>query len=216
MPHNAPPLKSAKISPTPLFNAVGSDNLGTWDAERTSAMLSAETCEAIWGQAMLYLPRLGAGLAVFLAFWIGGAAIRRLIHRIGEGRKIDPDVVALLANSAKVGMLLFGAISGLGTLGINVTAMVAGLGLTGIALGLALKEIISNALSGMLLLVYKPFKRNDEIAVLTFRGRVLEVNLRYTLLEVGQERVFIPNTVLLTNAVSVARSPANEGKPATA
>ncbi|MCR4414053.1 MAG: mechanosensitive ion channel family protein [Thermoguttaceae bacterium] len=165
---------------------------------------------------MLYLPRLGAGLAVFLAFWIGGAAIRRLIHRIGEGRKIDPDVVALLANSAKVGMLLFGAISGLGTLGINVTAMVAGLGLTGIALGLALKEIISNALSGMLLLVYKPFKRNDEIAVLTFRGRVLEVNLRYTLLEVGQERVFIPNTVLLTNAVSVARSPANEGKPATA
>jgi small-conductance mechanosensitive channel len=179
-------------------------------------MLSQETWEAIWDQAMLYLPRLGAGLAVFVAFWAGGAAIRRLIHRVGESRKVDPDVVTLLANSAKIGMLLFGAISGLGTLGINVTAMVAGLGLTGIALGLALKEIISNALAGMLLLIYKPFKRNDEIAVLAFRGRVIEVNLRYTLLEIGQERVFIPNTLLATNAVSVAKTSANEGKSLTA
>ncbi len=176
-------------------------------------MLSQEASEAVWGQAMLYLPRLGAGLAVFLTFWVAGVAIRRLVHRVGEVRKIDPDVVALLANSAKIGMLLFGAISGLGTLGINVTAMVAGLGLTGIALGLALKEIISNALAGMLLLVYKPFKRNDEIAVLALRGRVLEVNLRYTLLESGAERVFIPNTLLLTNAVGVAKTPTNEGEP---
>ncbi len=148
-------------------------------------------------------PRVGAGLLVFVAFWAGGVVLERLIRRVGRARRVDPDVSGLLARSAKIGMLLFGAVSGLGTLGINVTAMVAGLGLTGIALGLALKEIVSNALAGVLLLVYKPFKREDLIKVLDFEGRVGEVDLRYTLLEGTGERVFVPNTLLLTSAVRV-------------
>lgn len=148
-------------------------------------------------------PRVGAGLAVFVAFWIGGAVLDRLIRRVAHARRVDPDIGGLLARSARIGMLLFGAISGLGTLGINVTAMVAGLGLTGIALGLALKEIVSNALAGVLLLIYKPFKRHDLITVLNFEGRVAEVNLRYTLLEGAGQRVFVPNTLLLTSTVCV-------------
>lgn len=148
-------------------------------------------------------PRMGAGLVVFVAFWAGGVALERLLRRVARARRLDPDVCGLLARSAKIAMLLFGAVSGLGTLGINVTAMVAGLGLTGIALGLALKEIVSNALAGVLLMVYKPFKREDLIKVLDFEGRVGEVNLRYTLLEGAGERVFVPNTLLLTSAVRV-------------
>jgi len=146
---------------------------------------------------------VGAGLVVFIAFWIGGVLFDRLIRRVGNARRVDPDISGLLARSAKIGMLLFGAVSGLGTLGINVTAMVAGLGLTGIALGLALKEILSNALAGVLLLIYKPFKRHDLITVQNFEGRVAEVNLRYTLLEAAGQRVYVPNTLLLTSAVCV-------------
>lgn len=148
-------------------------------------------------------PRVGAGLAVFVAFWIGGAVLDRLIRRLANARRVDPDIGGLLARSAKIGMLLFGAVSGLGTLGINVTAMVAGVGLTGIALGLALKEIVSNALAGVLLLIYKPFKRHDLITVLGFEGKVAEINLRYTLLEGTGQRVFVPNTLLLTSTVCV-------------
>jgi small conductance mechanosensitive channel len=81
--------------------------------------------------------------------------------------------------------------------------MVAGLGLTGLALGMAFKEILSNALAGVQILMYKPFKRNDTIAALTFQGTVIEVNLRYTSIESAGTRVFIPNTLLLTNAVSL-------------
>jgi len=95
--------------------------------------------------------------------------------------------------------------------------MVAGLGLTGLALGLALKEIVSNALAGVLILIYKPFKRGDAIGVLAFRGAVVEVNLRYTTIESKTSRVFIPNTLLLTNAVeltSVGKEP--NGQPAAA
>lgn len=157
----------------------------------------------LWTYLLALAPRVGAGLVVFIAFWIGGVLFDRLIRRVGNARRVDPDISGLLARSAKIGMLLFGAVSGLGTLGINVTAMVAGLGLTGIALGLALKEILSNALAGVLLLIYKPFKRHDLITVQNFEGRVAEVNLRYTLLEAAGQRVYVPNTLLLTSAVCV-------------
>jgi small conductance mechanosensitive channel len=126
-----------------------------------------------------------------------------VIRRLGRARHIDPDVTGLLAGTAKTAMLIFGALTALGTLGINVTAMVAGLGLTGLALGMAFKEILSNALAGVQILMYKPFKRSDAIAVLTFQGTVIEVNLRYTAIETAGVRIFIPNTLLLTNAVSL-------------
>jgi small-conductance mechanosensitive channel len=102
-----------------------------------------------------------------------------------------------------VGLLLFGVITALGTMGVNVSAMVAGLGLTGLALGLALKEVVSNAVAGVLILIYKPFKRGDVVAVLTFKGRTSEINLRYTTLDTPEGRVFVPNMLLLTNVMMV-------------
>jgi small conductance mechanosensitive channel len=168
-----------------------------------AAALSPEFWDPVLKELLLYLPRIGAGLAVFLGFWLGAAFTRRLIERVGRSRRIDPDVMSLLANSCRIGLILFGAVSGLGTLGINVAGMVAGLGLAGLALSLALKEIVSNALSGVLILIYKPFRRNDRIAVLTFQGKVIEVNLRFTAIEGSGGKVFIPNTLLLTNALVV-------------
>jgi len=171
-------------------------------------------------RTLSYMPLVGVSLAVFVAFWIAGRGADRVIRRFFTSRRIDPDVIGLLAESAKIALLVFGALTALGTLGVNVTAMVAGLGLTGLALGLALKEILSNALAGVLILIYKPFKRNDEIGVLTFQGSVVEVNLRYTAIQSATGRVFIPNTLLLTNAVSlisVGKEPngGNAGAPPT-
>jgi len=177
----------------------------------------ADVWTSMADRTLAYLPVTGVGLVVFLAFWIAARGANRVIRGLGASRRIDPDVIGLLAWSAKVALLLFGALSALGTLGVDVTAMVAGLGLTGLALGLALKEIVSNALAGVLILIYKPFKRGDAIGVLTFQGTVVEVNLRYTTIESKTGRIFIPNTLLLTNAVeliSVGREP--NGQPATA
>ena len=108
-----------------------------------------------------YLPRVGVSLLVFFAFWMAGRGVDRIDRRLGLSRRIDPDVTGLLAASAKVAMVILGTITAVGTLGVEVTAMVAGLGLTGLALGLAMKEIVSNALAGVLILIYRPFKRRQ-------------------------------------------------------
>lgn len=159
--------------------------------------------QVVWASMLLFLPRLGISVAVFVAFWIGGVAAERVVCRLGGARKVDAHLTRLLGRTAKVGLLLFGAVSALGTLGIDVTALVAGLGLTGFALGFALKDVISNVLAGVLVIIYKPFQPGDEITIASFAGTVKEIDLRYTTLEAEGKAVFVPNSMVFSNPVTV-------------
>lgn len=173
--------------------------------------------EQLSAQVVAFAPKLGAGLLVLLAFWIAGDIAKSLLWRAGN--KADPekqDVIQLLAQSIKVALIAVGAISALGTLGINVAAMVAGLGLTGFALGFALKDMLSNLLAGVLILAYRPFRRGDRIAVAGFEGTVTGIDLRYTILQGEQQQILIPNSVLLTNSITLHRLQVPEPDTATA
>ena len=76
-------------------------------------------------------------------------------------------------------------------MGINVSALVAGLGLTGFALGFALKDTISNLLSGVLILLYRPFKIGNTIKVSGYEGDVVSIDLRYTELNSEGNKILI-------------------------
>lgn len=156
-----------------------------------------------WSSAVLFLPRLVSGLVLLVAFWIAGNAAQRFAQRVAAGRHVDPDLTLLLGQGTKVCLVFFGGITALGTLGIDVTALVTGLGLTGFAVGFALKDIISNALSGMLVIFYKPFRNGDRISVTALEGTVGDINLRYTVLHAEGKRIFVPNSSLMTNPITV-------------
>ena len=94
-------------------------------------------------------------------------------------------------------------ISAFGTLGIDISAMVAGLGLTGFALGFALKDTITNLLAGVLILLYKPFDIANEIQIANFKGKVISIDLRYTQLEDVGNKILIPNAKLFTDPIIV-------------
>lgn len=167
--------------------------------------------DSIEAAVLLYLPRLLSAAVVLLVFWGFGSIAHRIIIRLPKLEAHAPELTHLLARTVKLALLVFGVVTALGTLGIEVSALVAGLGLTGFAVGFALKDIISNALSGVLIIFFRPFKQGDRIAVfsnLAFEGIVTEINLRYTVLDADEKTVFIPNSILFTNAVSV-RKPAS-------
>lgn len=165
--------------------------------------MNPTTWEAVWAQVVLYAPRVLGGVAVLAAFWLGGRGLQSLIVRLAQVRRVDPSLVLFFGRTARFALVAFGVITAAGTLGIDVSALVAGLGLTGFAVGFALKDIISNALSGMLIIIYRPFRENDRLTMTTFEGTVRDVNLRYTVLDMGEKRVFIPNSLLFTNAIVV-------------
>jgi small-conductance mechanosensitive channel len=158
--------------------------------------------EALLRGFLLFLPRVVGGLVLFLALWLIGTALQRVVTR-AAGNRLDPGLTSFLGRTAKLTFVVCGAVTALGTLGVDVTALVTGLGLTGFAVGFALKDIISNTLSGILILVYKPFRHGDQITVSEQTGKVTEINLRYTVLDAEDKTVHVPNSNLFTSVVIV-------------
>jgi small conductance mechanosensitive channel len=163
------------------------------------------------------LPRGGVALGLLLIFWVAALLLERGVSRVGRRRDLNLDLTHMLGRLARLALVAFGVVTAVGTLGIDVKALVAGLGLTGFALGFALKDIIANLLAGILVLFYKPFGRDDQIEVAGTSGRVDGINMRYTILAAGDgTRVLVPNSILFTNSIrviSAARPDRSEPAP---
>jgi small conductance mechanosensitive channel len=160
------------------------------------------------------VPRLAVALAIFVAFRLGAAALEAAVTRLGRRRHLDDDLIRLLGRLTRLMAAAFGFLTAIGTLGIDIKALVAGLGLTGFALGFALKDIISNSLAGILILIYKPFRRGDRIDVAGSSGQVETIDLRYTTLTIEEGgRVLVPNSTLFTNSIKVIGAPSPVAMP---
>lgn len=134
---------------------------------------------------------------------------RRLLIRLA--RWVDEDnrpLVALAGETARYVLIAVGLITGFGTMGIDVSALIAGLGLTGFALGFALRDAVSNLIAGVLILLYRPFAYGDKITVAGNSGRVVAINFRYTVLDPqGPTVIMVPNSSMFSNSVTVEQAP---------
>lgn len=156
-------------------------------------------------QTLIFLPRLIISTLIFILFLIAAALCKKILAKANSKIKHDSALFPLIARFLQSTILIIGLITALGTLGINVTALVASLGLFGFAAGFALKDLLSNTLAGVMILLYKPFVIDDVIAVNTSEGKVKEINLRYTVLENEEGPVLVPNSLVLNNVVKIIR-----------
>ncbi|NOY86114.1 MAG: mechanosensitive ion channel [Deltaproteobacteria bacterium] len=154
-------------------------------------------------EATLWAPRVIGVVLIFVVFFVLAKIIKRIITNAAERLKFDKNLTSLLARTSNITLTIFGFVTALGTLGVNVSALVAGLGLTGFALGFALKDTISNLLSGVLILLYRPFERGNRIKISGYEGIVISIDLRYTELDSDGNKVLIPNSKLFTDPITV-------------
>ena len=154
-------------------------------------------------ESMIWLPKLAAVILIIVLFFILAKFVKRVIIKISAKLELDPHLTTFFAQVSRIVFVILGLVTALGTIGINVSALVAGLGLTGFALGFALKDTISNILSGVLILLYRPFLVGDKIKVAGFEGKVTSVDLRYTKLDSEEGTVLIPNSKCFTDPVVV-------------
>ncbi len=161
-------------------------------------------------EATLWAPRVIGVIVILVVFFTLAKIIKRVITRAAERLKFDENLTLLLARTSSITLIIFGFITALGTLGINVSALVAGLGLTGFALGFALKDTISNLLSGVLILLYRPFEKGNHIKISGYEGIVVSIDLRYTELDSEGDKVLIPNSKLFKDPITVLTDPKEE------
>ena len=161
-----------------------------------------QALQTIVGEVVLWAPKAPVGLLVFFAFWLCSLVVRNIFFRIGSRTESSTRYfLKVVGRALSLAILLFGGITALGTIGINVSALVAGLGLTGFALGFGLKDILANLVSGLLILLYRPFSLNEQISVAGMEGCVTEIDLRYTRLENAGKAYLIPNSTMITNTI---------------
>jgi small-conductance mechanosensitive channel len=142
--------------------------------------------------------------AVFLALSISASYISYFVISFAarKSSKSKQQILLLLASILKFTILTMGLLVSLGTLGVKVEPIIAGLGLSGFAFGFALRDAISNMLAGILLIVYAPFGLDDVISVMGATGRVIDINLRYVTLQSETEINLIPNSSCFSNRIT--------------
>jgi small conductance mechanosensitive channel len=156
-----------------------------------------------------HIPLLVAAVAVLAIAWVVArlsfSATRSLLARTSTTGHVDVLVARLVRGS----VMTVGVVAALGVAGVNVGALVASLGLVGLTVSLALKDVLANYVSGVMLLLQGPFKVGESIVVDGIEGTVTDVTARSTSLRAGDGReIHIPNAMVFSAIVTnVSRNP---------
>ena len=128
-----------------------------------------------------------AGLIV--ARWVGNA-LRRWLDK----QHMEPPVRTLLVRVVRLLIMLFTLVSVLDKFGVSVTALITGIGVAGVGLGLALQGVLSNLVAGLTIIFTKPFRIGEYIELVGVQGQVKTIELfSTTLLHGDLSRVVVPN-----------------------
>lgn len=133
-----------------------------------------------------------------LVFYIGRMIARmiiRLLKKVMQKSAVDEMLVKFIADMAYALLLVAVVIASLDQLGVNTTSLLAILAAAGLAIGLALKDSLSNFAAGVMLILFRPFKTGDYIEAGGTSGTVEQVNIFNTVLSTGDNReITIPNS----------------------
>jgi len=159
------------------------------------------------GTAFLaWTPRLGAAIVVVLLFWIGAKAVqwaaRRAVHSRNRHRNLQVAFGRLaFAAAISVGLLVAATVA---FPSFTIGSLIQLLGVSGVVIGFAFKDILQNFLGGILLLITNPFGVGDQIVVDSYEGTVEEIQPRATLITTyDRTTVIVPNSDLFTKSVTV-------------
>jgi len=153
--------------------------------------------------AIVVIPRAIAAALVIALFWSIAAAVRWLMRLIFRRIVSDLTVENLIKQVAYYAVWALGMLVAASAFGLDPQAVATGLGLTSLALGFALKDILSNFVSGLLILTLRPFRLGDQILIGPTEGSVERIELRATIIRTYDGRmVSVPNSETFTSRVT--------------
>jgi small conductance mechanosensitive channel len=150
------------------------------------------------------LPKLAVALIVLFIFYLVAQLAGRVVLRATVRRSTGLSII--LQRLIKTVLIVFGLLVALSVVApqFGATELVGLLGIGGVAIGFAFRDIFQNFLAGILILLTRPFDVGDQIQVKDFEGTVENIETRATTMRTYDgRRVVIPNSDLFTEAVVV-------------
>lgn len=145
---------------------------------------------------------MGALAFLFIGFWVSKLIVKAL-RKMMVRKNSDPGLISFVSSLANIALKIMIIISVMGMVGIQMTSFIAVLGAAGIAIGMALQGTLSNFASGVMILIFKPYKVNDYIEAQGVAGVVKEIQIFNTIITtVDNKTIIVPNSALATNLLT--------------
>ncbi len=143
-----------------------------------------------------------AGLMIAILLWAALALARLISARLQRVTAFSPSIQVLTGNLIKIALVCVALLIGLNTVGIDLTAFTVFSGAVGVGLGFGLQKIVSNFVSGIILLLERSVKPGDVIEVGSTFGSIIFLGARYASVRGRDGKEYlIPNENLITNEV---------------
>ncbi|HYR06071.1 MAG TPA: mechanosensitive ion channel [Gallionella sp.] len=149
---------------------------------------------SVLDMAVRFGPKLMVAIVILVAGYMVGRWVGRVLERLLMRFKLETQVLSLLVSAARVLVLGLFAIMALQNLGIELLPLVAGLGVAGAGVALAMQGILGNLAAGLTIIFTRPFHIGEYISIAKEEGEVLDISLFSTILgHPDRSKVVIPN-----------------------
>jgi small conductance mechanosensitive channel len=164
-----------------------------------------------WNEVIILLKTNGIELAINVVtaiaiFYFGRmvvALLMRGLKKMMQAQDVDVTLQTFVANLVQMVLLVFVIIAAISALGIQTTSFIAILGAAGLAIGLALQGSLSNFASGVLIVMFRPYKVGDFVEAAGISGVVEEVQILTTVLKTGDnKKVIVPNGQIMDSVIT--------------
>lgn len=151
--------------------------------------------EKIGELVLKYAPPIVGVLVLLIVAYIISGWLGRLLTRMLERAKVEKTLSRFFGNLARWGLLVLALIACLGVFGVETTSFAAIIGASVLAIGLAFQGSLANLAAGVMLLIFRPFKVGDLIAVSGQMGKVHHISLFNTQMDTfDNRRIIVPNS----------------------
>ena len=144
---------------------------------------------------------LTATFILALGWWLSGK-LTKIICKTLNKAKVDLGIISFSKSILKSTIRIIVLLTALAEIGVNITSLIAALGAAFVAVGIALKDSLSNIASGLIIIINKPFKIGDYLKVNDLLGTVKKIELIFTtLVTPDNKEIIIPNSKLTNSSI---------------
>jgi small conductance mechanosensitive channel len=149
------------------------------------------------------------GLQFLLAvviFYVGRIVARlvtKFLRKLMQAQEVDKILEGFVCNLAYSVLMIFVVIAAINQVGLETTSLVAVMGAAGLAIGFALQGSLSNFASGVLIVLFRPYRVGDWVEAAGISGAVLQVQILTTVLKTGDNKqIIVPNGQIMGSIIT--------------
>ncbi len=174
---------------TQLPDLAGIDWAGMWETVQTTGL------------------EFGMKALIALVIFFVGRMIARLItkglHNVMQSQEVDKILETFVCNLAYWALMIFVIIAAINQIGVQTTSLIAVMGAAGLAVGLALQGSLANFASGVLIVMFRPYRVGDFVEAAGISGVVLQVQILTTILKTGDNKqIIVPNGQIMGSIIT--------------